>query len=41
MFALLRDLGMFLQERVILTRLSDEPVQGVLDDIAGLGPLHG
>ena len=36
MFALLRDVEMFLRERIVLARLSDEPAQGVLDDIAGL-----
>jgi len=34
MFALLRDVGSFLRERVVLAQLSDEPLQEVLDDIS-------
>ena len=33
MYALLRDVGMFLREQVVLTHLSDEPAQRALDDI--------
>ena len=33
MYALLRDVGMFLRERVVLTHISDEPAQRALDDI--------
>jgi len=36
MYALLRDVGSFLCEFVVLARLSTEPAQGVLDDLAGL-----
>ena len=36
MYALLRDVGLFLRERVVLAHLSTEPAQGVLDDLAGL-----
>jgi len=36
MFALLRDVGSFLRERVVLAQLSDEPLQEVLDDISQL-----
>jgi len=34
--ALLRDVGMFLRERVVLTHLSEEPAQQALDDITNL-----
>jgi len=33
MYALLRDVGMFLRERVVLTHVSGEPAQRALDDI--------
>jgi len=36
MYALLRNVGSFLHERVVLAHLSTEPAQGVLDDLAGL-----
>lgn len=36
MYALLRDAGSFLRERVVLAHLSTEPAQRVLDDLAGL-----
>jgi len=36
MYALLRDAGSFLHERVVLAHLSTEPAQRVLDDLAGL-----
>jgi len=34
MYALLREVGMFLRERVVLTLLSGEPAQRALDDIS-------
>ena len=36
MFAILRDIGSFLREHVVLAQLSDEPLQEVLDDITRL-----
>jgi len=36
MSAMLHDVGSFLRERVVLTQLSDEPLQEVLDDITRL-----
>ena len=35
MFALLRDVGTFLRERIVGARLAQEPLQGVVDDISG------